>query len=91
MIAMISGRSLATRPGTAMVRSEPVIGERDAWRGAVGYAGRAARQVLDLGAGAWQIGLQYAAAVPITVTDWPVATLLIVSSPRSTDVAESTV
>lgn len=61
-------RQISRLRGTALVRDVPVVGEPTAWRGRIGYAGESAYQVLPLRRGRWQIALQYAAAVPITVT-----------------------
>jgi hypothetical protein len=61
------GRALAARRGVAMVQPAPVVGERTAWKGQVGYAGRAAHQILHLDRGTWTISLQYAGAVSVSV------------------------
>jgi hypothetical protein len=50
-----------------MDRARPVVGERTAWRGDVGYAGRSTYQDLVLRRGAWTISLQYDAATGVTV------------------------
>jgi hypothetical protein len=50
-----------------MVMPAPVVGERGWWKGAVGYAGRSAHQILHLDRGEWAISLQYDSSVAITV------------------------
>jgi hypothetical protein len=65
--ATAAGRAIARRRGIAMVRPAPVVGERFAWKGRVGYAGRSARQTLVLSAGRWDISLQYDSAGSIAV------------------------
>jgi hypothetical protein len=61
-------RALADKRGVAMTEPKPVVGPRSSWRGAIGYAGRSARQTLDLGAGSWVISLQYDSVAPISIT-----------------------
>jgi hypothetical protein len=61
------GRAVAALPGVALVRARPVIGERTAWHGDVGYAGRSTYQDLTLSRGTWMISLQYDAATGVTV------------------------
>jgi hypothetical protein len=61
------GRAVASLRGVAMVRARPVIGERTAWRGDVGYAGRSTYQDLPLRRGLWTISLQYNAATGVNV------------------------
>lgn len=50
-----------------MVRPAPVVGERSEWRGHVGYAGQRAFQELRLGAGRWDVSLQYDSSTPVTL------------------------
>ena len=69
-----AGRQIATRRGVAMVLPAPVVGDSSAWRGAIGYAGKSAWQVLRLGAGRWDISLQYDSSVDLTVQN-PAVTL----------------
>jgi hypothetical protein len=61
------GRAVADLRGTALVRARPVIGERNQWRGDVGYAGRSTYQDLTLRRGRWTISLQYDAATGVTL------------------------
>lgn len=63
-----AGRAIAREPGIALTQPPPAIGVRAAWRGAVGYAGRSAHQVLHLGAGRWLISLRYDSVEPISLT-----------------------
>lgn len=62
-----AGRSIAASGGVALVQPSPVVGARSAWRGSVGFAGRSAHQTLALGAGSWDLSLQYAATRSLTV------------------------
>jgi hypothetical protein len=62
-----AGLAVARDPGIAMTEPAPVVGEQAEWRGRVGYAGRSAHQSLSLGAGQWDLSLQYDGAVPVTV------------------------
>ncbi len=63
-----AGRAIADKRGIAMTEPPPVVGLRSSWRGEIGYAGRSARQALDLGPGTWVISLQYDSMVPVSVT-----------------------
>ena len=63
-----AGRTIASRAGVAMVRPRPVIGGPRSWRGADGYAGKAAWQMVRLAAGTWDISIQYDSSVQVTVT-----------------------
>jgi hypothetical protein len=63
-----AGRSIAGRPGYAMVRPRPVVGRRMSWKGRVGYPGAASWQRLVLGRGRWDISLQYASLRGLQVT-----------------------
>jgi hypothetical protein len=62
-----AGRQLASSRGIAMVRPLPVIGVRDGWHGAVGYADESVHQYILLGRGTWEISLQYDSSVPVIV------------------------
>jgi hypothetical protein len=63
-----AGRAIASRAGIAMVRPRPVVRGLRSWRGAVGYAGKAASQLVPLAAGTWDISIQYDSSVQVTVT-----------------------
>ncbi len=63
-----AGRRIARGSGLAMTRPAPVIGDRWWWRGKVGYAGQSAQMTLFLTRGSWDISLQYASVVPVTLT-----------------------
>jgi len=65
--ATTAGREIASRVGVAMVRPAPVVGGRGSWKGAVGYAGESAYQLLRLRPGRWDISLQYDSSVAVTV------------------------
>ena len=62
-----AGRAIARRPGIALVRPAPVIGDRWWWTGRVGYAGTATHMALRLPRGRWGISLQYDSVVPVTL------------------------
>jgi hypothetical protein len=62
-----AGRRVSRMRGLAMVQPAPVVGERTAWRGEVGYAGRTSHQNLHLARGTWVISLQYAGSGPVSV------------------------
>ena len=62
-----AGRAIARRPGVAMTRPAPVIGDRWWWKGRVGYAGTSTEMTLRLPRGMWGISLQYDSVAPVTV------------------------
>lgn len=58
--ATAGDEELAAEDGTATVLPAPVVGRRNAWRPASSFElGESATQTLDLGAGRWELSLQY--------------------------------
>jgi hypothetical protein len=63
-----AGRALSRRPGTAIVRTPPVIAKASGWNGYADDAGSSSSRTIDLPPGRWDLSLQYQSRNPITVS-----------------------